>query len=509
MKALKAVSVAWLAMGIIACGSDQQPLEIRTANSTGTVGGLVLDAVTLDPLPNVDVTLLAGGVATPVQTDAAGAFSFTLVPTGTVGLTISHPSYLSAVVRSELVGAGEYPIDNATLSVGPIALVPSSGSFSALVMYDDGSPAGDIPLTARSQLRFYDLGGNLGMTNGAQLTTVSATTDASGLVTFTGLPDFVLLGDGANDLVSVVVPPIAGDSGGPAIYRYPGGTFNYHMTAVGSTTPLIVLDQDNANSLAVTASTIQSLEPGAVTNPVPSVVPAGGPIFVAFNQALSADYTTVQLLDETGKDQTALVQKSVAYNTLQLTFSPELSQSAEYNLLIHGVGSIGDKLVRGDFTAPFFTPPTPTVLKPAMTREVLDPLTYSEVIHLVFAEPIGTGVPGSNVFSGGNCVLFFTIALDGDDSEVGNDPGETTNPNCLGNIVLESEEPDPAGMAGLSGYTKYWKFNLPVLPGPAAIPTGTPINIVFSRVASGGMLMKRVTGETVPDFVGTMNLVLP
>jgi hypothetical protein len=515
MNAFKALSVVGAMVALLSCAAEQKPIEITGAQAMGTVGGMVLSAVTREPLSGVTVTLIAGGVPTTATTDATGTFSFAEVPSGEVSVTLDHADYLSALMHGYLQGAGEYPIDNASLSFGPLGLIPASGTFTALVLFDDGSPAGGITLTARTTTRFYDYTDAYTSAGSAQATTVSAATDATGLVTFTGLPDFLLLGDGAADTVSIIVPPIPAGSGAPSLYRYQGGIFSYHMTAVGSITPTIVLEQPLIGALTVTASNIQSLE-GSVANPVPSVIPKAGPLYIAFNQPLDPVATSIQLYEEgspdvQARDQTAVVQKTVSYNVIQLSFSPELTAASEYNIVIHAVAGAADQLVRYDNWAPFFTEPTATMLKPAMEREVIDPVNHVEVIHMVFAEPVGTGNPSTNIFQGTDCVLFYNHDLGPTvGGIVGDDPGETGATTCLGvaGYALQAEEPDPPGPAGLSGYTKYWKFTLPA-PAAASLPVATPFSIVFSRVSNPSYVMKRVNGQVVPDFVGSLNLILP
>jgi hypothetical protein len=517
MNALKALTVAGAMFALLSCGSEQKPIEITGAQAMGTVGGMVLSGVTREPITGATVTLLAGGVPSTFTTDATGAFTFPQVPSGEVSITIEKTDYLSAILHGTLLGAGEYPINNASLTFGPIGLMPSSGTFSALLLFDDGAPAGGISITARTNYSFYDYSGAATTSGSAQGRVFTADTDASGLVTFTGLPDFVLLGDGTNDWVTLVVPPIAAASGSPSMYRYPGGIFTYHMTAVAALTPTIVLEQPPMGQLAVVASTISVLE-GATSNLVPSVVPKSGPLYIAFNQPLDPNATTVTLWDEgkgypleLSKDQTSVVQQSISYNIIQLAFSPELMGSSEYNLVVHAVAGAGDQVVKYDNWAPFFTEPTASVLKPTLTREVVDAVNHVEVIHVTFAEPVGTGNPSTNVFQGNDCVLFFNTQLGDGDGGVGNDPGETGNINCIANAVnaFQSEEPDPPGLASTSGYTKYWRFQLPVAPGPTSLPAATPFSIVFSRISNPAYTMRRVNGETLPDFTGALNLVLP
>ena len=144
MNAFKALTVAGAVVALLSCGTSQKPIEISSAQAMGTVGGLVLSGVTREPLSGATVQLLAGGVPSSATTDATGAFTFAKVPSGEVSITIDKTDYLSAMLHGYLLGAGEYPIDNASLTFGPIGLMPASGTFSALLMFDDGSPAGGI-----------------------------------------------------------------------------------------------------------------------------------------------------------------------------------------------------------------------------------------------------------------------------------------------------------------------------------------------------------------------------
>lgn len=520
MNAFKALSVAGAMIALLSCGSEQKPIEIESAQAMGTVGGLVLSAVTREPLAGANVTLLAGGVPSSMATDATGTFSFAQVPSGYVSIVIEHDEYLSALLSGYLLGAGEYPVDNASLTMGPVGLIPSSGTFSAMLVFEDGTPAGGITVTARTGIRFYDYTGLDYYSQAGQVTTVSAETDATGLVTFTGLPDFVLLGEGANDLVNVVVPPIAADAGSPSIYRYPGGLFTYHLTAVASLTPTIVLDAGSSAALAVEASNIQVLETGVFSPLFPSIVPQAGPLYIVFNRPLNPNATKVSLFDEGARgaqpvDRTSGMQTSISYNTIQLGFTPELTAASEYNLIIHAVAGAGDQLVRYDAWAPFFTQVSGAVARPTMEREVTNALIHEEILHLTFAEPIGTGDPALNEtgFAGATCVLFFNYDFGTADGGIGDSGGETGNESCAmgaGVGVLKSEEIDAPGLLGRSGYTKHWKIDkLPNKGGLESMPAGTSFNIVFSRISSPSWLMKRVNGEPVPDFVGTTTLVLP
>jgi hypothetical protein len=260
--------------------------------------------------------------------------------------------------------------------------------------------------------------------------------------------------------------------------------------------------------LRVTASSVPVLE-GTGTSIVPAIVPQGGPITFTFNGPLTERDTSFVLLDERDRVLTPYLVPTFEACEVRLTFSPELSAASEFNLVIHAVASFGGQTAWADLWAPIFTEPTATMLKPALEREVLDPYAHVEVVHLTFAEPIGTGAPDGNSLAGADCVLFFSVPLTAGNSYIGDDPGETGNASCLPDLAFEAEEPDPWGLAGRSGFTKYWKLNLPVLPGSHSVPVGTPVSLMFSRVGSSDQIVRRTTGAVVPDFTGTMTLVLP
>jgi hypothetical protein len=503
----QAACLAVLVALVSACGSDQQPLEIRSTQAIGSVGGMILDAATLEPIAGASVTLVAGGTASTGTTDASGTFAFEEISVGEVAATVAATSYLSAVLHGTLPGAAEFPVDNTVLTFGPIALVPATGSMTAMVQFDDGSPAAGLLLTARADRRFYDYStkGQAAGYEEAQATVVTATTDASGLVTFAGLPDFALIGESAEDLVTVIVPPIVGQAGDPSLYRYPGGSFPFHLLAVGASTPVIVLRQPTPAALEVVASSISALE-GAGPGAVPAVIQPSGPIWITFNQPLDAANTRVVVLDEAGASVNTQPTVTVAYATLQLGFAPQLPEDpSEYNLVIHAVAAVGDRLLRADLWAPFFTPPPTTIVKPTLTRETT---VTTDVVTVTFHEPVGTGNAARNTLDGANCVLFFSIDLDGS-LTTGDAPGETGNPTCVD--TLTQLEPDPAGICGLSGYTRKFQFEVPkVMPGGTPVPAGTPFQMVFSRVVDTNHLFERVNGQVVPDFAGSsLNLILP
>lgn len=68
--------------------------EMTVSNQLYGLSGVVDDAATGAPISGADVTLTPGN-ATPTQTSATGAYSFTGLPNGTYTLSVAYPGYLT------------------------------------------------------------------------------------------------------------------------------------------------------------------------------------------------------------------------------------------------------------------------------------------------------------------------------------------------------------------------------------------------------------------------------
>jgi hypothetical protein len=272
---------------------------------------------------------------------------------------------------------------------------------------------------------------------------------------------------------------------------------------------VIILNDQTPSNLTIVASNIPALMGNGGQNVVPAIISRSGPIYITFNQAVDPTGTKVTVLDEAGVAVNTQPTAVFGYNTLTLNFSPALPDvPAEYNLVLHAVAAAGAGQLRSDVWAPFFTPVPTQMLKPTLTRESDGSTDW---IHVTFHEPIGTGVSGYNMLQGSNCVIFFSIELGTGSTTIGDDAGETGNANCLAWESFSSDEVDPTGIAGLSGYATRWTFQLPIVPSlTTPVPSQTPVQLVFSHVADAHYIMKRVNGQPVPDFAGsTLALMLP
>lgn len=150
---------------------------VAQAQSSPTLTGRVLDAVTGLPIPDAQVTLMGvpAGVVRSVQSDAGGRFTYDQLRPGSYSVQARHPHYpgplgLPQPARLFTVEPGEEP-SAATLRLAP------AGVLSGRVVADDGEPLagcsvqifrhplGSGPVTAAAQtesgedgeFRFADL----------------------------------------------------------------------------------------------------------------------------------------------------------------------------------------------------------------------------------------------------------------------------------------------------------------------------------------------------------------
>ncbi len=494
---------ALLALTFGGCSGCGESLDVDNVAPEGSVGGLIVDAVTRLPVEGANVRLLAGAqIFEAVATGADGAFAFEGVPAGEVLITIEAPAgYRGAWIRDMLSNAaGEFPTENATLTVGPIGLVPTSETFTLRVLDQHGKPVSQYPLTLRHYAEYVDFSDGMPLEQGEVV--MQASTDTSGYATFADLPDFYGLGPSISDTVIVLLPPLDADTDG--VFEFAGGDRNFYMRDLADPTPDVILDSGYTTQLQIRASTIPELAGAGATNPAATVLSINDVIHAAFNLPIE-NSVEITVSDEYGTPITQLPSISVTGDNLAINFGGDpLLPGNEYNLHIHAVAAVGERLVTGDFYAPFFTP--------GISEEV----TVANIarsgnrVELEFSEPIGVGNGTASTLNGANCVLFINYDIDGS-GLVGDGPMELTNASCdLGSpYYLRSAEPDPVGPGGASGYTKYWIFDVPQAPGPVDLPQGTHVHILFSHVSNAGKIVERATGVQVEDFTQGTQVSLP
>lgn len=491
-----------LPMALAACGSNtlDENLVVRNVAPVGSVGGQVLNAVDDRPLAGALVRIVSGDFNVTATTDGSGFFSVSDVPaSGLVMILVEANGMLTAETTATFTPeAGDYPLSNATLTVGPIGLEPSSGTFALWVYDENGRPASGLTLSLTTNTRWLLY--NNGAPSNRGMVTEFATVGSNGLATFSGLPDFLELGGKVNDYVTITAPPYDADLDG--FYDFPGGEYYYSLLALNNPQPTLVLqtDGDFPNSLSIVASNIADLEEWGSTTFVPDVIDSVGPIYVLFNMPVQQDSLSIEVWSEDGNTSFG---SSFTLNGRSLTIQfptalPTAPSGAEYNMLISAVALTGDRLLYGGFNAAFF------ILDPANTDGVSATVVKEDPgdptnrwSRITFSEPVGFGSPGTNL-SGGNCVLYYGIYNIGPNTGTGDDPGEWGSTSCP--FILYSDEPTPFHPAGsaMSGYTTTWRFQLPILDGGGTMPSGIPMYLAFDQVQSTARIVRRANGEPLP-----------
>lgn len=487
------------------CGDDgEAPIGVTNVSPVGSVGGVVLDASTLKPMQGVPVTVIAGGKIlpsseSPAQTDVEGRFSVENVPAGDLIVQISPKANHQAIsIEATLANAaGEFPLANSTLSLGPIALIPLSTAetaFKVQLINPDGSPAASVNAHLRTAAAYVDLASGNPVGRGTAV--VSAASDNSGLVRFTGMPDFLkiagMVGSGAvSDSVRIVLPPL--DTNKDGVADFFGKETTFSVTKQGGAVPQIVLTSATPGNLSIVASNIAALL-GKEGNRVLGSV--SGPLFVAFNWPIDQKLTELAIFDELGKPIPSAPTKTVSGNLMTVSFQG-LVGGGEYNLNIRTFALVEGTLLEGSFGTPLFTPTT-AAAKVTATLKRGGAANPNRVL-VTFSEPIGTGKAGQSL-SGANAVLYFDADLNGSTVK-GDAPGERGADSS--NIALTIDEVDPPGPCGRSGLSKYWLFDLPLDALNNPLAAGTAFDLVFSRANA---VVQRADGSTVADI---LNLSIP
>jgi hypothetical protein len=474
------------------CGDS---LDVNNTNPKGSIGGVVVDAVTRMPIEGATVSVIAGADAKdPETTGTDGRFRFTNVPAGEVLISIDGPEgggYQGVWLREILDDtAGDFPAQN-TITVGPIGLIAPTDEVTVRVLDLEGQPVSMYTLTMTHFAQYIDFSDGTSDAKGEVV--LAATTGTDGRATFQGLPPFFSLASGVNGTALIGLPPVQENG----IYTYSGGAQTLDLKALGDPTPDIILDPSLAASLEIRASTIADLYDPPGSQPVPTVLPINGVVHVAFNLPIQNN-ATVTVMDEQGTPIANQPTVTISDDNITMSFGNNpLVPGNEYNLSIHAVSAVGEVAVSNDFAGAFFTPGLNDEVSVANVVRNANPT--AESVHIEFSEPIGYATTGVIQLNGSNCPIFIDFDLNGAGG-VGDATNERGNANC--NLNLIAEEPDPPGIATRSGYTKFWRFTAPLQSDATTpLPSGTRFDLVFSKIVTATSIIERPDGRPVRDFV--------
>jgi hypothetical protein len=490
--------------------------------TTGVVGGLVVSASDQSPVSGATVTLIAGGTTSTATTGMDGAFSFAAVPFGTFIVEVSQTGTLSAVLNGAVLSAAS------TVTLGPIGLVPNTGTFAVRVVDEQGAAAPGIKVTGTTDVRWVSFAGGVPSSQGS--VTVTATSDATGLITFTGLPDLTSLGTFVSGTLSVAVPPV--HIMGTETYDFLGVTVTYNLRALTNTmqAPTITLAGPHS-PLLVMASNIAYLVFQATFDTSDGLtIPAAGPITVAFNQALDpASVRAVVTLEDGVTQAQVQPQAAVTGNLLTLSFATPLTAGTRYNLDLHALAARAPSVTdsQAEFnvqSAPFFTAPAAgaavSVVMSSLSKTTIGANT---VVTFMTSEPIGLGRGQSFPIS---CVAFYEgVNLDNGDPAAY--PGEYDNMgqsltcyaqgNPLPAMDITAIRPIEQAPV-ITGFAARWQVAVdsPTTTGPCKPlggtctrpSVGTKVHLVFDRLPPS-QTVRRTNGAVVATDPTNLTFVIP
>ena len=528
-------------------GSCSQGVSVDNVNPTGTVGGIVIDATNQQPLGGASVSIVAGDKTLTAMTDMNGQFAVTKVPAGTFILSATQMGYVGAQLTDVLAGSvGNFPVSNPSHTIGPVGLIPATGSFTVRVVDETGGAVAGLKLSAHTAVRqvLYQNGQPVGQGS----IQVSAMTGMDGSASFMGLPSYPALAGLVDDSFMVAVPPTK--VMGTEVYNFLGLVQTFHLNTLSSSAQVISLAGPNT-AFVIVDSNIEYLKgrsgsaSPAFTAPVGSLVPINGPINIAFNQAVNATSLRTQFLDADGRPMSTTATATASLNVVQITPSAPLPAGKRFNLILHAnpatdAGTVGGPSAEVNVTAPFFTQPPMGAPITVVANSVQSnfPAAGAVTVSFELSEPIGIG---SGVNAVLDCVAFYEVnaigfnndqskAFQGDwkTSTSGTPPTNLVCRQPLGAVgspqinvtaltPLESNTPT-TNPTIVTGFSSKFSVTIAVAPtnmnaGPCAIQMppgtlpgcsipamGTKIHLVFSRQDSS-TTVKRVNGTPVPDTI--------
>ena len=506
MRKTRVVGIVLAALPLLACGSDTQKLNehvsVENAAPMGSVGGIVLDAVTGKPIPadtaEVNVTVVAGDQTLTATADPqTGLFSVSDVPaSGPAQVVIDATGYLPAYLTAEFTNeAGEFPVSNAVASIGPVGLIPATGRLRLRILDHTGSPVVGLNPTLKTRVSYLLWQDGAFVSKGWIATKASSPSDGNGVVQYTELPDYAGLGNTVDPVVEITVPPVDGD--GDGVFEYQGDTFYLNANESPGPEYTIVLDPSYNTNLRVRYSNVTGLETTSYLS-VPGTIAPDDSIYVVFSLPVSPDNYLVRMLKE-DMSETVATQVEVDGEVMTITFPDGLDAGAKYHLQIHVVSAVADQPSEGNFYAPVYTRTEDPVRIVSLQRDADNP---NRRIVVTFNQPIGTGNPSLNTFSGSNCVIWFGFDIDATDVHpgTGDNPGEEGNDSCsVSGLSFQSLEKVPALPGGRrTGFSTVWVIQLPDSPNYEFVTNGD-FTLKFSRLTDTSHLPVTPDGQVVPD----------
>ncbi len=492
---------------------------VSPSTPKGTVSGQVL-STDLRPLSGVSVEMTIGSSAEPVvaTTDGKGNFTYTNVPGGAqVLLTFSMQGHATLrAMASVPAQAGNVPINNGNVSIGPVTLTRLDGTMNFIVVTPQGRPAAGARATLEATPAGYISNGDTS-TSSVSSVIVDAVANDQGLVSFTGIPsasELARLTRGGTPQYKLWISPM--DTNGDGVPETGGHVATYTASEVvtNATTRLISLPYSRPQNvpLSIETSNVASLRGGGADfHPLRNLVRPGEPIHMFFNQPIQQGSLFVRLTDEYAAEMlpvTASVNNG-GYSA-SINLGNAIADGREYNINVRAVSAEGGSMYTQ--TGFFFTGDQSAVRQMA-------------IAGARYQEQSAVGAPAaSQLNSGEDVFLSFNFPITRPASVtglvyahvnwdiggptpgvIGDYPGEVGNATGFPLFPVEPNAPVPTRIPyelptfqiNSSGYTTRWAFTY---FGPNSIPStsfgGLQIVVKFSDMPS------RSVNGTYENYMG-------
>jgi len=478
------------------CGGGlDQSVTVEPATVRGSVGGLVVDFTTGEPIPDLTVTIVAGDGVHTGTTDADGGFAVADVPAGAAVIlgVNGGAGYTSAQLTVTLpVSAGQVPLAAPETFAGPLGLLPRTLAFPLQLVRDDGTPL-EADVFASTAVGWFDLASGAPAARGTSA--ASAASANTGVATIGGLADVAALPAGVgSDVITFRVAPV--DADGDGSFEFEGVTFARAARDLAAGVEVVNVDSE-ATSLTVVSTNVQGLL-GLGSDAVPSVLDPLEPVRIVFNQPVDPAAVSVTVSDELGTDLPGAAVAAPLPPDDTVVLNPPAAGwpvASEINIEVHATSEENSPALHYDSGAAFFTEDgAGAAVGATAARDGGDPT----LIRVTFSEPVGLTPGAAWSLAGASCVVFIGRDVDGD--------GVLTGVNEIGqsvcNIAFNSGEPDPVGLAGISGFTKYAYFYL-----PTPLVGSIPLQLHFDRATPASNRLTTASGMVVANI--TMNLTAP